>query len=245
MTHAHDESETALSGTHQESPTTTDFIAEAITEAFGERCPDYAEGCAACDAWKQYDDLRALSAIHSQGAAPSEEPVGYLFELCYSHDHNRWSGTMYSSHIPDPKDVRNVRPLFFASPAVAPVAVSVKAGEPVAWLILGTDRDDNETWVAVTKNPAGVYGPNMPIHPLYLAPPPAPDQELQDKIETALSSIIPATKGGEDELRRAWEYGRNSWCPAGILTDKERTESEWRKALAALSAQDTDGVAKP
>lgn len=36
-----------------------DLIAEAITEAFGERCPDVAEGCPCCDAWKQYDDLIA------------------------------------------------------------------------------------------------------------------------------------------------------------------------------------------
>lgn len=35
----------------------TDYIAEAITEAFGERCPDFAEGCACCEAWAQYDRL--------------------------------------------------------------------------------------------------------------------------------------------------------------------------------------------
>jgi G3E family GTPase len=34
-----------------------DYIAEAITEAFGERCPEFAEGCACCEAWKQYDGL--------------------------------------------------------------------------------------------------------------------------------------------------------------------------------------------
>lgn len=35
----------------------TDYIAEAITEAYGERCPDFAEGCACCEAWRQYDAL--------------------------------------------------------------------------------------------------------------------------------------------------------------------------------------------
>lgn len=37
----------------------TDYIAEAITEAFGERCPEYAEGCHTCEVWKQYDGLMA------------------------------------------------------------------------------------------------------------------------------------------------------------------------------------------
>ena len=39
-----------------------DYIAEALTEAFGERCPDYAEGCHTCEAWKEYDRYKALSA---------------------------------------------------------------------------------------------------------------------------------------------------------------------------------------
>lgn len=33
-------------------------IDEAITEAFGERCPEYAEGCPCCDAWAELDALR-------------------------------------------------------------------------------------------------------------------------------------------------------------------------------------------
>lgn len=37
----------------------TNYIAEAITEAFGERCPDYEPGCHCCEAWKQYDALAA------------------------------------------------------------------------------------------------------------------------------------------------------------------------------------------
>lgn len=37
----------------------TNYIAEAITEAFGERCPEYVEGCPCCEAWKQYDALSA------------------------------------------------------------------------------------------------------------------------------------------------------------------------------------------
>lgn len=43
----------------------TDYIAEAITEAFGERCPDFAEGCACCEAWQQYDRLRTKDAVQT------------------------------------------------------------------------------------------------------------------------------------------------------------------------------------
>lgn len=42
-----------------DGPDDLNLIAEAITEAFGERCPDYEPGCFCCDAWKQYDDLKA------------------------------------------------------------------------------------------------------------------------------------------------------------------------------------------
>lgn len=40
----------------------TNYIAEAITEQWGERCSEYAEGCACCEAWKQYDGLLSQSA---------------------------------------------------------------------------------------------------------------------------------------------------------------------------------------
>jgi len=43
----------------------TDYIAEAIIDAFGERCPDFAEGCACCEAWKQYDRLRTKDAVQT------------------------------------------------------------------------------------------------------------------------------------------------------------------------------------
>lgn len=39
-----------------------DYIAEAITEQFGERCDEFAAGCACCEAWSQYDDLVSLRA---------------------------------------------------------------------------------------------------------------------------------------------------------------------------------------
>ena len=33
----------------------SELIAEAITDYFGERCLDYAEGCPTCEAWAEYD----------------------------------------------------------------------------------------------------------------------------------------------------------------------------------------------
>lgn len=41
-----------------------DLIAEAIKEAFGERCPDFDKDCWCCKAWKQYDDLLATRDEH-------------------------------------------------------------------------------------------------------------------------------------------------------------------------------------
>lgn len=35
----------------------TDYLAEAITEAFGERCADYEPDCHCCRAWRQYDAI--------------------------------------------------------------------------------------------------------------------------------------------------------------------------------------------
>ena len=34
------------------------LIEEAITDQYGERCEEYAQGCPCCDAWKQYDRLK-------------------------------------------------------------------------------------------------------------------------------------------------------------------------------------------
>ena len=32
-------------------------IEQAIEGHWGERCPDYEEGCLVCDAWREYDNL--------------------------------------------------------------------------------------------------------------------------------------------------------------------------------------------
>jgi hypothetical protein len=41
--------------------------------------------------------------------------------------------------------------------------------------------------------------------------------------------------GGEAREREAWEIGRRSYCPAGVLADEARTEREWQAARAALT----------
>src|SRR5690606_38420615 len=47
----------------------TDLIAEAITEAFGERCPDFNPACWCCRAWKRYDYLKMLAVGNMVEAA--------------------------------------------------------------------------------------------------------------------------------------------------------------------------------
>ena len=36
-----------------------DLIAEALTEQWGERCLEYCAGCYCCEAWDQYDKMKA------------------------------------------------------------------------------------------------------------------------------------------------------------------------------------------
>lgn len=54
-----------------------DLIAEAITSAFGERCPDYEPECHCCKVWKQYDHL--VSA--TERAAKIVEDAGKPYAL--------------------------------------------------------------------------------------------------------------------------------------------------------------------
>jgi hypothetical protein len=59
--------------------TSTDYIAEAITEAWGERCPDFGPDCPCCRAWKQYDDIRVALKAASAGLDDSS-PVQKLIQ---------------------------------------------------------------------------------------------------------------------------------------------------------------------
>ena len=39
------------------------LIVEAITEYYGERCPDVAIGCPCCEAWIEFDNLTSSAII--------------------------------------------------------------------------------------------------------------------------------------------------------------------------------------
>jgi len=46
------------------------LICEALTEVFGEKCPDFDEGCATCAIWKEWD--RLYNATQSQSPTPPD-----------------------------------------------------------------------------------------------------------------------------------------------------------------------------
>lgn len=50
--------------------TPIDFIAEAITDSLGPRCPEHSDGCPSCEAWAQYDRLKAIAALYDQTKPP-------------------------------------------------------------------------------------------------------------------------------------------------------------------------------
>src|SRR5690554_3984951 len=54
----------------------TDYIAEAITEAFGPRCSDYVPDCHCCRAWRQYDAIPDPATIRRE-ALEEAANVGY------------------------------------------------------------------------------------------------------------------------------------------------------------------------
>lgn len=79
--------------------TPIDFIAEAITDSLGPRCPEHSDGCPSCEAWAQYDRLKNTADLYEmQSRAPeidildlrevdSGEPMGY-----YARGHfDRWT----------------------------------------------------------------------------------------------------------------------------------------------------------
>ena len=41
------------------------LIEEALIEYYGERCPDFAEGCPCCEAWAEFDALITRKELES------------------------------------------------------------------------------------------------------------------------------------------------------------------------------------
>jgi hypothetical protein len=59
----------------------TDKIKEAITEYWGERCPDVYPGCPCCDAWAEYDALSArLAEVEAERDRQYDENVHRIAE---------------------------------------------------------------------------------------------------------------------------------------------------------------------
>ena len=42
----------------------SDIVSEAITEYWGERCPDFNPNCPTCKAWAEYEELTTLRAVN-------------------------------------------------------------------------------------------------------------------------------------------------------------------------------------
>lgn len=128
-----------------------DFIAEAITEHWGERCDTFDAECPTCLAWKQYD-LRASLRT---------EPAAWRFE--WEDPEEGWvQGVTLGRPIPY-ESIRSVEPLYL-HPA---------SGEPVAW-----QRYSNKLgWTIVDATYArGLKDSGVAVRPLY-ASPPAPTSE--------------------------------------------------------------------
>ena len=50
------------------------LIAEALTDFYGERCPNFAPGCTCCEAWAQYDEFMARPKMGEAREAPPFNP---------------------------------------------------------------------------------------------------------------------------------------------------------------------------
>ncbi|MDR7032389.1 dATP/dGTP pyrophosphohydrolase domain-containing protein [Mesorhizobium sp. BE184] len=61
------------------------LIEEAIVEAFGERCPETAEGCACCEVWAEYDSLTASEAAREKLEATAIEDY-YARQIKWSRE---------------------------------------------------------------------------------------------------------------------------------------------------------------
>ena len=52
----------ALNGERMGGTVMRTLLEEAITDHFGERCPDFEPGCPCCRAWAEFDEIKRLRA---------------------------------------------------------------------------------------------------------------------------------------------------------------------------------------
>lgn len=57
-------------------------IYQAITENYGERCDEYAEGCACCELWKEFDRIAALEAERDEKEQITRDLAMLVRRLC-------------------------------------------------------------------------------------------------------------------------------------------------------------------
>src|SRR5690606_20801854 len=64
-----------------------DYIAEAITDYLGERCPDFVGGCHTCLAWRQYDRLRSELAACREALEKIEDVDFECYSISELHEY--------------------------------------------------------------------------------------------------------------------------------------------------------------
>ena len=154
------------------SPEITDaeFLAEAFTEAWGERCPDYVGDCACCAAWKRFDRLSAALAAGAPGRLPESELLAERDRFIVSK--GLW-----------PEFVATLPP-----GAPAPSALVAEPGEPVAWEQRHRENSGEwSKWYPTSKKAFDLIGTepdgSLQARPLYAAPPARQDGALREALE--------------------------------------------------------------
>ncbi|MER9196404.1 hypothetical protein NKI13_24485 [Mesorhizobium australicum] len=236
-----------------------------LVAMFGDAMPiEAAELLWKCPPDWTTDRLRSeLRALASPAVAPVADAKQKIIEFAQAilHGDDEHRGWLMGAALAFNAGDELPAPRGKGTAPVAPVAVSVKAkdlkwrenplGNFVAETIVGQyfvfKEDGVWNWVVVDIS----AWRNFP------SPEAAKAAAQADFNARILSSIIPATKGGEaSELRRAANaLINNLWI--GVVSGKRSHEENWREferrfpgvkwlhdELAALSAQDTDGVAK-
>lgn len=66
----------------------SDLVAEAITEAFGERCPDFEPECHCCKAWAEFDRITTLEAELQKAREVQTNNVSQIARLLRLADDN-------------------------------------------------------------------------------------------------------------------------------------------------------------
>lgn len=56
------------------------LIEEALIEYYGERCPDFADGCPCCEAWAEFDELITRIKELENDVAKREDHRGKLMK---------------------------------------------------------------------------------------------------------------------------------------------------------------------